>query len=249
MDTARRVAVVIPLDDSFPARAEAAGCLFNGLTSRARALTPNALTAQQRRRLGLVLRGLDGWLERCSYRQIAKVLFGPDSIPAGRGWKTHELRGRTIRLYRELMHGAYLNLLRHPASFAVDQALWGVSTSHSLQIAIPPRPRITPSWPAGAASVGRHARKRPDWALQRASGAPSDRCRLAVAYPPEPLAGWLAHDAISRAACRCSSPFSPWTGRQSVVSVPLLRPMDARQASHTKRTTADARCRSGRAVT
>jgi hypothetical protein len=120
MDTARRVAVVIPLDDSFPARAEAAGRLFDALTGRTPAQTPNALTVQQRRRLGLVLRGLDGWLERCSYRQIAKVLFGPNSIPAGRGWKTHELRGRTIRLCsrgRDLMHGAYLNLLRHPREF------------------------------------------------------------------------------------------------------------------------------------
>jgi hypothetical protein len=120
MDTARRVAVVIPLDDSFPARAEAAGRLFNALTGRTPVRPPNALTAQQRRRLGLVLRGLDGWLERCSYRQIAKVLFGPKSIPAGRGWKTHELRGRTIRLCsrgRDLMHGAYLNLLRHPGEF------------------------------------------------------------------------------------------------------------------------------------
>jgi hypothetical protein len=120
MDTARRVAVVIPLDDSFPARAEAAACLFNALTDRTPGPTPNALTAQQRRRLGLVLRGLDGWLERCSYRQIAKVLFRPNSIPAGRGWKTHELRGRTIRLCsrgRDLMHGAYLNLVRHPGEF------------------------------------------------------------------------------------------------------------------------------------
>jgi hypothetical protein len=120
MDTARRVAVVIPLDHSFPTRAEAAGRLFNALTGRTPDRTPNTLTAQQRRRLGLMLRGLDGWLERCSYRQIAKVLFAPNSIPAGRGWKTHELRGRTIRLCsrgRELMHGAYLNLLRHPREF------------------------------------------------------------------------------------------------------------------------------------
>jgi hypothetical protein len=67
-----------------------------------------------------MLRSLDGWLERCSYRQIAKVLFAPNSIPAGRGWETHELRGRTIRLCsrgRELMHGADLNLLRHPREF------------------------------------------------------------------------------------------------------------------------------------
>jgi hypothetical protein len=76
----------------------------------------NALSAHW----GKVLRGLDGWLERRSYRQIAEVLFAPNSIPAGRGWKTHELRGRTIRLCnrgRELMDGAYLNLLRHPAEF------------------------------------------------------------------------------------------------------------------------------------
>ena len=122
VDTSRRVAVVIPLDESFPVRAQAAGCLFNALTGRTLGRTSNALTAQQRRRLGLVLRGLDGLLEHCSYRQIAKVLFGPNSIPAGRGWKTHELRGRTIRLCsrgRELMHGAYLNLLRHPREFRI----------------------------------------------------------------------------------------------------------------------------------
>ena len=34
MDTARRAAVVIPLDDSFPVRAEVAGCLSNALTGR-----------------------------------------------------------------------------------------------------------------------------------------------------------------------------------------------------------------------
>jgi hypothetical protein len=56
MDAARRMAVVIPLDDSFPARAEAAGRLFNALTGRTPDRTPNALTAQQRRRLGLMLR-------------------------------------------------------------------------------------------------------------------------------------------------------------------------------------------------
>ena len=91
VDTARRVAVVIPLDDDFPVRAEAPGCLFNALPGHMLGRTPNALTVQHRRRLGFALRGLDGWLERCSYRQIAKVLFRPNSIPAGRGWKTHDL--------------------------------------------------------------------------------------------------------------------------------------------------------------
>jgi hypothetical protein len=119
-DTARPAAVVIPLDGSLPTRIEAARFLWRAMTVGAPGRVPDSLTAHQRSRLGLILRGLDGWLERCSYRQIAKVLFRPNSIPPGRGWKTHELRGRTIRLCsrgRDLMHGAYLNLLRHPGEF------------------------------------------------------------------------------------------------------------------------------------
>ena len=96
VDTARRVAVVIPLDDSFPVRAEAAGCLFNALTGpRSDAERPDSCGSAA---------GSD-WCSaastagsNCSYRQIGKVLFDPSSIPAGRGWKTQELRGRTIRL-------------------------------------------------------------------------------------------------------------------------------------------------------
>ena len=44
-------------------------------------------------------------------------MFGRARIPAGPGWKTHELRDRTIRLARagmELMRGGYLDLLRYP---------------------------------------------------------------------------------------------------------------------------------------
>jgi type IV secretory pathway protease TraF len=51
---------------------------------------------------------------------------------------------------------------------------------------------------------------------------------LAVAYPPEPLARWPAQGRYLPRGCRCSNPFSPWAGRQSVVSVPSLRSMDAR---------------------
>jgi hypothetical protein len=47
LDTARRVAVVIPLDDSFPVRAQAAGCLFNALTGVAP--RPDRLAAAQAR--------------------------------------------------------------------------------------------------------------------------------------------------------------------------------------------------------
>ena len=81
---------------------------------------PVGLTARQRSRLGLILRGLDGRLARCSYREIAEVLFGRGVVPAGRAWKTHDLRGRTIRLCNRgfhLMHGEYLDLLRYPRQF------------------------------------------------------------------------------------------------------------------------------------
>ena len=75
---------------------------------------------QQRTRLGLALRSLDGRLAGCSYRAIAQALFGPTRVPAGSDWKTHDLRDRTIRLCRrglDLMRGGYLNLLRHPRQF------------------------------------------------------------------------------------------------------------------------------------
>jgi hypothetical protein len=42
-------------------------------------------------------------------------LFGDERVAAGPGWKTHDLRDRTIRLVRtgiELMQGGYLDLLR-----------------------------------------------------------------------------------------------------------------------------------------
>jgi hypothetical protein len=41
-------------------------------------------------------------------------------IPAGAGWKTHDLRDRTIRLVRsgvKLMRGGYLDLLRYPGRY------------------------------------------------------------------------------------------------------------------------------------
>jgi hypothetical protein len=44
-------------------------------------------------------------------------LFGRARVPAGPGWKTHDVRDRTIRLARaglELMQGGYLDLLQYP---------------------------------------------------------------------------------------------------------------------------------------
>ncbi len=112
-------AVVIPLDADFAARADAALRLWRAATGRAHGRPPERLTRQRRQRLGLTLRALDGRLADESYRVIAQSLFGRTRIPAGPGWKTHELRDRTIRLARagiELMRGGYLDLLRYPRS-------------------------------------------------------------------------------------------------------------------------------------
>jgi hypothetical protein len=108
-------AVVIPLDTDFATRADAALRLWRLVTGRRRRRPPNRLTRQRRRRLVLTLRALDARLAGESYRAIAAGLFGDARIPIGRGWKTHDLRDRTIRLVRaglELMQGGYLDLLR-----------------------------------------------------------------------------------------------------------------------------------------
>ena len=110
-------AVVIPLDGDFAARADAALRLWCVATGRLRGRPPDRLTPQQRQRLQLILRALDGRLAGHSYRVIAQGLFGETRIPAEPGWKTHDLRDRTIRLCRrglKLMRGGYLDLLHHP---------------------------------------------------------------------------------------------------------------------------------------
>jgi hypothetical protein len=116
-NAATPAAVVIPLDADFAARADAAIRLWRVATGRPHGRPPDRLTRQRRRRLGLTLRALDGRLAGASYRVIAQTLFGRARVPAGAGWKTHELRDRTIRLARagvELMRGGYLDLLRYP---------------------------------------------------------------------------------------------------------------------------------------
>jgi hypothetical protein len=108
-------AVVIPLDMDFATRADAALRLWRLLAGRRHRRPQDRLTPQRRRRLGLALRALDARLAGEPYRVIAAGLFGDARLPAGPGWKTHDLRDRTIRLVHagmELMQGGYLDLLR-----------------------------------------------------------------------------------------------------------------------------------------
>ncbi|WP_333927146.1 DUF2285 domain-containing protein [Bradyrhizobium sp. CCBAU 11361] len=108
------VAVDLPLDRNFEARLRAAHRFWLALERRPLGPPPLALPILTRRRLILALRAVDGSLEGNSYREIAQGLFGKHRIP-DRGWKTHDLRSRTIRLVRtglRLMRGGYRALLR-----------------------------------------------------------------------------------------------------------------------------------------
>ena len=108
-------AAVIPFDAHMPQRVEAALHLWLSLTGSAP--PPVApLTAQQRRRLILMLRALDGWQQHASYREIAAVLLDP--LVRGqsrREWLTSPRRAQIIRLVRDAirrMRGGYRDLLR-----------------------------------------------------------------------------------------------------------------------------------------
>jgi len=91
------VVLDLPLDANLELRVQAARRLWLALERRPLGTPPLALPALKQRRLILALRALDGWQEGNSYRQIAQGLFGSHRI-AKRGWKTDDLRSRTIRL-------------------------------------------------------------------------------------------------------------------------------------------------------
>ena len=109
------VAAVNPFDPNFAARADPGLRLWRLLAGR-RSTRPDRLTRPQRQQLLFALRALDGHLAGATYREIAEALFDEARVPAGPSWKTHDLRGRTIRLVRtglQLMRGGYLDLLRY----------------------------------------------------------------------------------------------------------------------------------------
>ncbi|WP_225129968.1 MULTISPECIES: DUF2285 domain-containing protein [unclassified Bradyrhizobium] len=93
------VLVDLPLDVNFELRLGAARRLWLALERRPLGMPPLALPTLKQRRLILALRAVDGWQQGNSYRQIAQGLFGSHRI-AERGWKTDDLRSRTIRLVK-----------------------------------------------------------------------------------------------------------------------------------------------------
>jgi len=111
-----RAAVILPLDQFFEGRANAAIRLWRGLAGRNPGPDPAALPKARRDRLILALRALDGRLDDATYREIACALFGDVGV-CDRGWKSHDLRDRTIRLVHfglGMMRSGYRHLLLYP---------------------------------------------------------------------------------------------------------------------------------------
>ncbi|WP_291298485.1 DUF2285 domain-containing protein [Elioraea sp.] len=112
---AQPLAVLLPLDDSFHIRAEAALRFQRRLFGRAAGSLPRALALTPRHRVRLVrmVRALDGRYLGASYREIAGVLFDMPSQSATE-WKTSPIRAQTIRLVKDaqkMTRGGYLRLL------------------------------------------------------------------------------------------------------------------------------------------
>ncbi|HEY8031422.1 MAG TPA: DUF2285 domain-containing protein [Methylocella sp.] len=109
-------AATLPIDAFFESRAQAARRLWRALSGHPPGPHFGTLPAQRRDRLIQSLRALDARQDGPSYRAIAAALFGEGRVPT-RGWKTHDLRNRTIRLVQSgkaLMRGGYFDLLRYP---------------------------------------------------------------------------------------------------------------------------------------
>ena len=111
--TGSPIVLELLLDANFDLQSHAAHRLWLALEKAAVRAPDSALPSRRRQRFILAMRALDGRIEGNSYRAIAENLFGKARIPQ-LGWKTHDLRNRTIRLVQtgvSLMRRDYLALL------------------------------------------------------------------------------------------------------------------------------------------
>jgi hypothetical protein len=110
------LAALLPLDQFFEIRVTAAIRFWRSFTCRNPGPNPAALSWVRVNWLILALRAPDGRLDDATYREIARVLFAVTDV-SERGWKSHDLRDRTIRLVRlalAMMHSGYRRLLLYP---------------------------------------------------------------------------------------------------------------------------------------
>lgn len=112
---AEPIAFLIPAAADLPKRVEQLLAFWRELT--ASHPSQSSITPQRRRRLILGLRALDGRAAGASYRTLAAGLFGPERVPVGPAWKSHDLRSRTLRLVSDataIMRGEYRALAGLP---------------------------------------------------------------------------------------------------------------------------------------
>lgn len=108
------LAAIVLLDDDMLGRIESLTRFWRAI--RGRPVPPDTrLTIQQRYRFRLMMRAVDGRINRASYREIAEILFGHDRV-ASEPWKTSSLRDTVSELAENgfaLIAGGYRRLLRH----------------------------------------------------------------------------------------------------------------------------------------
>ncbi|RVD30952.1 DUF2285 domain-containing protein [Mesorhizobium sp. M4B.F.Ca.ET.017.02.2.1] len=111
-------AIILPLDENFETRLDAARRFWRALNGRPPGRGYGSLPQQARLRHILNLRAYDGRYARASYRQIAEALLSREPI-APRDWRDHHLRHKVRALLRRadrLVAGGYRDLLLYPQS-------------------------------------------------------------------------------------------------------------------------------------
>ncbi|WP_051505820.1 DUF2285 domain-containing protein [Mesorhizobium sp. WSM2561] len=111
-------AVVLPLDENFETRLDAARRLWRALNGRRLGTRYGSLPQQTRLRHILNLRTFDGRHQRAPYRRLAEELLSCEPI-AARDWRDHHLRHKVRAILRRadrLVAGGYRDLLLYPQS-------------------------------------------------------------------------------------------------------------------------------------
>jgi type VI secretion system activator RovC-like protein len=113
-------AIVLPLDDAFEIRLDAARQFWRALNGRAPGPVYGTLPQQTKIRHILNLRAYDARRAGATYRRIAEVLLSSEPI-APRDWRDHHLRHKVRAILRRadrLIAGGYRDLLFYPHSRA-----------------------------------------------------------------------------------------------------------------------------------
>lgn len=111
-------AIILPIDDAFETRLDAARRFWRELNGRPHGPAYGALPQQTKARHILNLRAHDARHAGATYREVAEVLLSREPI-APRDWRDHHLRHKVRAILRRadrLVAGGYRDLLFYPHS-------------------------------------------------------------------------------------------------------------------------------------